>query len=160
MGAQPALEAAVQIDASPDRVWAAVSDLKAMKRRSPELVGTWLIGRPGIGCRAINLNRRKGFVWPTLSRITRWKDPAVDGGRGVIAFHVTPTDVEWSYEIEPSGAGTLLTERRSALVDPSWSVRVAARYALGGAAAHDAELLDGMRSTLSAIKAEIDQDAS
>lgn len=68
---QPALEASVDVAASPARVWAAVSDLSSMRRRSPELLGTWMLGRPAVGRRAVDVNRRKGFVWPTLSRITR-----------------------------------------------------------------------------------------
>lgn len=152
--AQPPLEASIEIAAPPAAVWAVVSDLPGMKDRSPELVRTWLRGKPGVGARAIHLNRRKGFVWPTASRITRWKDPAHDSGRGALAFHVTPTNVEWSYEIEPidGGSGTRLTERRTALVNPSLVVRLTAKYALGGAESHDQELEIGMKKTLVAIQ--------
>lgn len=151
---QPPLEASIDITASPAAVWAEVSDLKAMKDRSPELVRTWLRGRPRVGARAVHLNRRRGFVWPTTSRITRWKDPAHDSGRGALAFHVWPTDVEWSYELEPldGGARTRLTERRTALVNPSLAVRLTAKYALGGAESHDKELEKGMKRTLAAIQ--------
>ncbi|NRQ51196.1 SRPBCC family protein [Aeromicrobium stalagmiti] len=152
---QPPLETSIEIAAPPAAVWAAVSDLGAMRRRSPELVGSWMIGRPRVGRRAVNLNRRGWFVWPTFTRITRWKDPARDSGRGALAFHVTPTDVEWSYELEPTaGGGTLLTERRSALVDPSLVVRLTAKVFLGGSDSHDVELLAGMDTTLAAIAAD------
>ncbi|AXT84454.1 SRPBCC family protein [Aeromicrobium sp. A1-2] len=154
---QPALESSVEIAATPDQVWASVSDVKAMKRRSPELVGMWLFGRPKVGRRGINLNRRKGFVWPTTSRITRWKPPAQDDGRGAFTFHVWPTNVDWSYETEPTAAGTRLTERRTALVDPSLSVRLTARLALGGADGHDAEMRTGIDQTLANIKAELER---
>lgn len=157
MGDQPALEASIRIAAGSGEVWAAVSDLSAMKRRSPELVGTWMRGAPAVGRRSVNLNRRKGFVWPTLSRITRWKDPAHDDGRGFFAFHVWPTDVEWSYELTPVDGGTLLTERRTALVNPSLAVRLTAKYALGGSDGHDAEMLDGIHRTLVAIQAEVER---
>jgi hypothetical protein len=152
---QPPLEASIDIAATPDAVWAAVSDIKAMTRRSPELARTWLLGRPGVGCRTINLNRRKAVVWPTMSRITRWKPPVHDGGRGAFTFHVWPTNVDWTYEIEPHDGGTRLTERRSALVNPSLVVRLTAQLALGGANAHDVELRAGMDQTLAAIKAEL-----
>ncbi|MFI5425591.1 SRPBCC family protein [Aeromicrobium sp. UC242_57] len=156
---QPPLEASIDIEASPDAVWAVVSDLAAMKRWSPELVGTWLRGRPGVGAKAVNLNRRKGFVWPTTSRITRWKDPANDSGRGALAFHVAPTDVEWSYELEPldGGSRTRLTERRTAVVDPSLVVRLTAKLALGGASSHDERLERGMKQTLSAIQSHLER---
>ena len=151
MGGQPPLEASLDIAASPERVWAALSDLSAMRRRSPELVGTFVRGVPRVGCRAVHLNRRKAVVWPTSSRITRWKDPAHDDGHGALAFRVWPADVEWSYELEPSETGTLVTERRTAMPRPSLLVRVAARYVMGGADQHDTELLDGMHRTLAAL---------
>lgn len=156
---QPPLESTIQVAATPDDVWAAVSDVKAMSRRSPELVGMWLFGKPKPGRRGVNLNRRKGFVWPTLSRVVQWKPPAHDNGHGVFRFHVWPTRVDWSYEIAPADGGTVLTERRTALPNPSLSVRLVARYALGGADPHDAELRDGMDQTLAAIKAEVEPDA-
>ena len=151
MTGQPPLEASIEIAVPPAGVWAVLSDLRSMSRRSPELVGTWMIWRPRVGRWALHLNRRKGVVWPTLSRLTRWKDPAHDGGRGALAFHVWPTDVEWSYELEPSGTGTLVTERRTALPRPSLLVRLVAKYAMGGAEQHDVELLDGMHRTLAAL---------
>lgn len=153
MGQGP-LEASIEIAAPPATVWAAVSDLGAMKQRSPELVGMWMLGRPKVGRRGINLNRRKAFAWPTTARITRWKPPELDAGSAALAFHVWPTDVEWSYELEPTAAGTLLTERRTAPKGESLAVRLTARFALGGAENHDVELLEGMNTTLAALKAE------
>lgn len=155
MSDQPALEASVDVDASPARAWAAVSDVAAMRRRSPELVGMWVVGRPRVGALTINLNRRKGFVWPTTSRITRWKPASHDDGHGAFAFHVWPTDVEWSYETVPNGTGTTIVERRTAVVDPSATVRLTARLALGGQDSHDQELVAGMHRTLAALKAEL-----
>jgi hypothetical protein len=153
---QPPLEATIDVAASPDEVWAAVSDLRAMRRRSPELVGMWLLGRPAVGRRGINLNRRKAVVWPTTSRIVQWKPPSLDQGRGAFRFHVWPTNVEWSYELTPHEGGTRLVERRTALVNPSLVVRLMARVALGGADSHDSELCDGMDATLAAIKADVE----
>jgi hypothetical protein len=152
---QPPLESTIHVAATPDDVWAAVSDIKAMPRRSPELVGMWLFGGPKVGRRGINLNRRKGFMWPTTSRITQWKPPVHDNGRGTFRFHVWPTNVDWSYEIEPVEGGTRLTERRTALPHPSLVVRITARI-LGGADSHDSELRDGMDRTLAAIKSEVE----
>ena len=156
MAGQPPLEASIEIPVPPAGVWAVLADLRSMSRRSPELVGTWMPGAPRVGRRALHLNRRRAVVWPTTSRITRWKDPAHDGGRGALAFHVWPTDVEWSYELVPTsdGTGTIVTERRSALPRPSLLVRLTARYAMGGADQHDTELLDGMHRTLEALAAD------
>jgi hypothetical protein len=154
---QPPLETSVDIAATPDAVWAAVTDLTAMAQRSPELVVMRLLGKPKVGRRSINVNRRKGFMWPTTARITQWKPPSNDNGRGAFVFHVWPTNVDWSYETEPTATGTRLVERRTALVDPSLTVRLTARFALGGADNHDSELLKGMDSTLAAIKSEIER---
>lgn len=153
---QPPLEAEIEIAAAPDTVWTAISDVAAMKQRSPELVTMRLLGKPKVGRRSINLNRRKGFAWPTTARITRWKPPVNDDGSGAFAFHVWPTNVEWSYELEPTAGGTRVVERRTALNDPSLSVRLTARLALGGADNHDVELLAGMNATLAALKSEIE----
>lgn len=153
---QPALVSSVEIAATPDVVWAAVTDLKAMARRSPELVGMWLLGKPKVGRRSLNLNRRRGFMWPTTGRITQWKPPSNDNGRGAFVFHVWPTNVDWSYETDPTATGTQLVERRTALADASVPVRMTARFALGGADNHDRELRDGMDRTLAAIKSEVE----
>lgn len=154
---QPPLEAEIEIAATPDEVWAAISNVAAMKKRSPELVVMRTLGKPKVGRRSININRRKGFAWPTTARITRWKPPTNDGGNGSFAFHVWPTDVEWSYDLEPSSTGTRVVERRTALPDPSLSVRLTAKWALGGADNHDTELLAGMNETLAALKSEVEQ---
>lgn len=153
---QGPLETSIDIGATPDVVWDAVSDLRAMERNSPELLRTWMRGKPKVGRRALNLNRRKAMIWPTRSRITQWKPPALDSGHGALAFEVMPTDVVWSYELEPTATGTRLTERRTALVQPSTVVRLTARWALGGAENHDIELLAGMEETLTKIKAELE----
>lgn len=154
MSNQPAREASIVLDAPPAEVWAAVTDLTAMRRRSPELVGMWLMGAPKVGRRGINLNRRKGFFWPTTSRISQWLPPTATSD-GVFGFEVWPSRVEWSYEVAPDGTGTRLTERRSAVIDPSLVVRATAKLALGGADGHDAELQDGMHATLAAIQSEL-----
>lgn len=156
MAGQPPLETEVEIAASPDAVWAALSDVSAMKARSPELVAMRLLGTPKVGRRSLNLNRRKGFAWPTTSKITRWKPPAIDNGNGSFAFHVWPTDVEWSYDLVPTATGTRVVERRTALPDPSLTVRLTAKWALGGADNHDTELLAGMEATLAALKSDVE----
>jgi len=159
MAGQPALEAEIEIEATPDEVWAAVSDVDSMKSRSPELVTMRMLGKPKEGRRSLNINRSKGFAWPTTARITRWKPPANDGGSGAFAFHVWPTNVEWSYDIEPTPSGVRVVERRTALPNPSLTVRLTARWALGGADVHDVELLDGMNATLAALKSEVETSA-
>ncbi len=151
----PALSESIVVTSPPPAVWAAVTDLDAMARRSPELVGMWLFGKPRVGRSSVNLNRRGLFLWPTFSSITQFAAPT-DTTPGRFAFSVWPTDVEWSYEITPHGTGTLLTERRTAVVDPSLAIRITARLALGGQEGHDAEIRHGMVTTLAAIESDLD----
>ncbi len=151
--ALPPLEAEIEVEAPVETVWRVVSDLRTMGERSPETVRMVITRRPRVGSRGVNVNRRGAVVWPTTTRITRWKPPSHDG-TAALAFHVGPTDVEWSYELTPTDGGTRVVERRSSLPRPSPVVRWTARYLLGGSEQHDVELLDGMHRTLAALKAQ------
>lgn len=152
-GGLPALEAETTIDAPVETVWSLLSDLRAMSRRSPETVRMFIAAAPQVGTRGLNVNRRGPVVWTTTTRVTRWKPPTHDGS-AALAFHVGPTDVEWSYELTPEGDGTRVVERRSPLPTAGRVVRVAGKWFMGGAENHDVELLDGMHRTLAALKAE------
>jgi len=157
----PALEAELDIAAPVDRVWSILSDLRSMGERSPETVRMFIAKTPEVGSRGLNLNRRGAVVWPTTTRITRWKPPAHDGSAAV-AFHVGPTGVEWSYELTPAALpdgreGTRVVERRSSLPKAGLAVRLTSRWLLGGSENHDVELLEGMQRTLAAIKADAER---
>lgn len=153
----PPLEAEITVDAPVDRVWALLSDLRSMSARSPETVRMFISSSPQVGSRGLNVNRKGAVVWPTTTRITRWKTPAHDGS-AALSFHVGPTDVEWSYELTPTtGGGTRVVERRSGLARAGTVVRVAGRWFMGGAENHDVELLDGMHRTLAAVKADAER---
>jgi uncharacterized protein YndB with AHSA1/START domain len=139
------ISASVQLDAGPDAVWDVVSDLARMPEFSPELRKAFVIGRPGVGAHIVGINRRKGVVWPTTSKVVRWEP-----GRAV-AWKTRESGATWVYELEPTGTGTRLTGRR-----------VLARFTLGtsllgpvigGAKGHDAELAEGIRTTLERIRA-------
>ncbi|WP_375002339.1 SRPBCC family protein [Aeromicrobium sp. CTD01-1L150] len=152
-GGLPAIGGEIEIYAPVETVWALVSDLKAMGRRSPETVRMFIAGAPQVGTRGFNVNRKGAVVWPTTTRITRWKPPQHDGS-AALAFHVGPTDVEWSYELTPTESGTRLVERRSSSPRAGLTVRLVSRWLMGGAENHDVELVDGIERTLAAIKAE------
>lgn len=153
------LEAEIEVAAPVDRVWDVVADLRSMGSRSPETVRMFGVDDPRPGSRGVSVNRRGAVLWPTTTRITRWKPPTHDG-TAALAFHVWPTDVEWSYELTATAAGTRVVERRSGLAEPSAVVRHTARWLMGGAENHDVELLEGMRATLLAVKADAEATSS
>ncbi len=98
------------IGASPDRVWAMVSDLTRMGEWSPESQGvTWLRGatgpQPGATFRGANRNGKK--KWETRGTI-------VDAEPGrLLTFRITAAGfkvAEWRYELETTATGCRVTE--------------------------------------------------
>ena len=149
----PRLEAAVDIAAPGAVVWAVVSDLRRMGEWSPECVRMRVFGAPRVGAWVIGLNRRRWVMWTTFSRITRYEPERR------IAWRVLESGAEWTYEMRPAPLGTRLTERRDLpLAGMHRLSALFARIALGGAAGHDAELLEGMHTTLLRIKAAAEAD--
>ncbi len=152
----PALEAEIDVDAPVEDVWRLLADLRSMSERSPETVRMFITRSPAVGSRGVNVNRKGWIVWPTTTRITRWKPPAHDGS-AALGFWVGPTAVEWSYELTAADGGTRVVERRSGLPRAGFVVRLASRWFMGGAVHHDTELLDGMHRTLRALKADAER---
>lgn len=144
------LETSIEILATPATVWEIVSDLRRMTEWSPEVVFQKFTGHKiGLGTRSINLNKRKGFVWPTSSKVTAF-DPEKK-----ITFFVHGSSALWTYELEPTTTGTRLTERRDFKNGKRNVIgRVTAAIALGGVESHDVELIEGMNKTLARIKGE------
>jgi uncharacterized protein YndB with AHSA1/START domain len=144
------IEASIHIDAPPARVWGIVSDQRRMNEFSPETFRQKFFGQEiGLGTRSINLNKRKGFFWPTASLITEF----VPEQR--LAFYVYLAGTIWSYDLEPSDGGTTVTERREVKRGRRTVLaRLTASLALGGVDEHDVELIAGMKTTLARIKAE------
>lgn len=147
----PALEAEIDIAAPVETVWSLLSDLRSMSERSPETVRMVIGSAPEVGSRGLNVNRKGAVVWPTTSRITRWKPPTHDGS-AALAFRIWPVDVEWSYELTPEGGRTRVVERRSSLPRAGLTTRLVGKWLMGGAENHDVELLDGMHRTLEALR--------
>jgi uncharacterized protein YndB with AHSA1/START domain len=146
---QPAsISTTVQMSATPDQVWQVVSDLGRMPEFSPELRKAFVVGRPGVGANIIGINRRKAVVWPTTSKVVRWEP-----GRAV-AWKTRESGATWVYELEPSGTGTSVTGRR---VLPRFTLGTSLLGPfIGGAAGHDAELTEGIRTTLERIRATVE----
>ncbi|MFC5679388.1 SRPBCC family protein [Aeromicrobium endophyticum] len=149
MSNQPLIQHSIEIAAPPAAVWAIVSDLRRMGEWSPQCVRMTVLGREvGVGTRTINLNRDGWKRWPTSSRVVVFEPEQT------LAFRVPINRTVWTYELEPSASGTVLTESRRAPSGVSRLSNIAVGAALGGTEAFEASLSDGIRRTLERIKAE------
>ncbi|GAB17578.1 hypothetical protein GOEFS_036_00160 [Gordonia effusa NBRC 100432] len=146
--AAPLIEASIDIDASPEQVWAVVSDLKRMGEWSPQCLKMIIRGNPiSLGTRTINVNRRGPLVWPTTAKVVRF-EPNKE-----LAFRITENHTVWSYTLTPNAAGVTLTERREAKNGETTTVsRVLIDRMFGGADSFEAELHEGMNESLGKIK--------
>jgi hypothetical protein len=142
------ISATIEMKADPEVVWAIVSDFRRMPEFSPELRKAYVIGKPGVGAKIIGVNRRKFVVWPTSSKVVRWEP-----GRAV-AWKTRESGATWIYELEGTPAGTRVTGRR---VLPKFTAGTSLLGpAIGGAAGHDRELAEGIRTTLERIKSAVE----
>lgn len=164
----PLIEQTIEVDASPARVWALVSDLPRLAEWSPQVVRTFLRGgRPvRMGSRMVNLNRRGLLLWPTTASVVRFVPERE------IAFLVRENGATWSFTLEPApgdtadpadpegtagAGGTRIIQRREAAPGLSTtSLRLTDRV-LGGQVSFQAELRQGMEQTLRRIKAEAER---
>jgi hypothetical protein len=99
------------------------------------------------GTRTINLNRRKRMFWPTTCTVVEIVPERK------LAFRVDTNNTIWSYELEPSGAGTRLIESRHAENGVTAFSNLSVNALFGGTANFERELLDGMNASLARIKA-------
>jgi uncharacterized protein YndB with AHSA1/START domain len=149
MSNQPLIQHSIEIAAPPATVWGIVSDLRRMGEWSPQCVRMAVLGREvGVGTRTLNLNRDGWKRWPTSSRVVVFEPEQT------LAFRVPLNRTVWTYELEPSATGTVLTESRRAPSGVSRLSNIAVGAALGGTEAFEASLSDGIRRTLERIKAE------
>ena len=146
MGA-PLLQAQIDIDAPPAKVWALISDLSRMPEWSPQTRKMKLLGSMRVGAKTVNVNRRGLQAWPTTSTIT-----AIEPERK-LAFRVDLNGTEWSYELEPIDGGTRVIESRRAPNGVKKVSTVLGNAMMGGVPSFEEELVDGMNQTLARIKA-------
>lgn len=149
------LEESVEIEAPPAAVWSVVSDVRRTGEWSPECRRVVVLGRGPVaeGSRILGINRRGLMVWPTTSRVHRFEPGQA------IGWTVAENGAQWTYELQPTASGTLLTERREA---PHGIAPLAARFTdlfLGGNEPHSGELEEGMRQTLGRIKQIVERVA-
>lgn len=146
--ARELISGTIDIAAEPGRVWAIVSDLKAMGERSPQCLRMWVRGGAlRVGSRTVNLNRRGLLVWPTTSTIT-----ALDPER-TLEFKVTENGARWRYDLEPlPDGGTRVTESRLVSRGVTALSLKLQRWFLGGVGPFEDELERGIATTLQRLK--------
>ncbi|MFH8559998.1 SRPBCC family protein [Streptomyces sp. NPDC017988] len=102
------VEERVAVNASAERVYAMVAEIRRMGRWSPECRA--VLSRRAVPCegdRFVGFNRRGGWVWFTSCRVVR-----AEPGRE-FAFRVTSFGLPialWGYRMEPTAEGVELIE--------------------------------------------------
>lgn len=117
----PELEATVDIDASPEAVWALVAD----PTRTPEWSGVvkrseWAgdPAEPVAGARFVGHNRFNGFRWSRECVVTQADAPRVFAFSTLDKLGEEQT--RWRYRIEPAGPGCRVTLDYEVVSIPRW----------------------------------------
>jgi uncharacterized protein YndB with AHSA1/START domain len=146
------LRAETTIEAPPETVWAALTDLSRMPDWSPELVRMIPLGRGGlrVGRQYLGVNRRKAAVWPTRSVVSTYEP-----GRS-LAWDTRSSGARWVYELDPEGTGTRVVHRREVPQRLTLLSRAFAPLFLGGNDGHADDLERDMGVTLARLKAAVE----
>ena len=144
------VEVTVRIAASPERVWELVGDLSRMGEWSPECRRVeWVGGStgPALDARFRGHNQFGWRRWTTNGRIVTYeKNSAVAFDVSVLGMPVA----RWSYELQPDGDGTALTER---FVDHRQGLLKALAPLARGVSDTETHNRAGMQQTLERIRA-------
>ncbi len=143
----PLLQAQIDIEAPASKVWALISDFRRMPQWSPQCRWMRSFGPLRQGTRTLNFNRRKRLFWPTTCTVVE----VIPDKK--LAFRVDTNRTIWSYELEPNGEGTRVTESRHAENGVSAFSSMSVNALLGGNTNFERELVDGMNTSLANIKA-------
>lgn len=123
-------EAHVTVAASPETVWAVISDVTRVGEWSGECRGCVWVGDADAaspGARFRGRNRRAGFRWTRLNEIVVAQPPHTLVWRTVPRVPY-PDSVEWRLTVEEGEGGTLVSESFEVLDMPrlmEWAVSVA-----------------------------------
>ena len=154
-------QVSLHVNASPEELYALVSDVTRMGEWSPETVRCqWLDGAtgPAVGARFKGSNRRGIMRWSTKPRVV-----AAEPGREfafVAGLMISPREMtKWRYEFQPApDGGTDVTESFEMVDDLPWYVSIGER--IMGIKDRKADLEAGVRQTLERIKAAAERSAS
>ncbi|MBP2330716.1 putative membrane protein [Kibdelosporangium banguiense] len=107
---KPTVEVRTWVNATPERVWAIVSDVSLMPDMSDELQAVqWVDGdRPAVGGKFVGRSRHESFgEWSTTSHVIEYEP-----GR-TFAWAVADLDrpsAIWRFRLSPKDSGTQLSE--------------------------------------------------
>lgn len=146
------LRAETVIDAPPDQVWTALTDLRLMAESSPELLRMLPLKRGGlrVGQWYVGINRRKAVIWPSRN-IVAVLEPGTS-----LAWDTKTSGARWIYDLAPEGTGTRVVHHRPVPGKLTFLGRAFASVALGGTEHHADELETGMAQTLARLKAAVE----
>lgn len=149
------ITSSIDIDASPEAVWAVVSDLRRMGEWSPQCRRMFIRGgEVKAGTRTLNINRQGLLVWPTRCKVKVFEP------NRQLDFKVAENGTIWSFELEPTATGTRLTESRKAPHGVSKLSNTLTQKVLGGTENFEEGLQAGIEQTLQRIKAAAESAAS
>ncbi|MFT4087194.1 MAG: SRPBCC family protein [Gordonia sp. (in: high G+C Gram-positive bacteria)] len=153
--AAPLIEDSIDIKATPEQVWAVISDLARMGEWSPQCKKMFILGGPvKAGTSTVNINRRGPLFWPTHSKVVVF-EPNKE-----LAFRVAENRTVWSFKIAPSDDGVTVTESRTAVGGQTTKLSsVFVDKLLGGEQQFESELTAGIAETLGKIKRAAEQSA-
>ncbi len=140
----------LQISASPDEVYAMISDVERIPEWSPECVRVVWKGEshtPEVGARFRGQNKYKIMRWTTTCEI----QVAEAGSEFAFSTMMGKKELNrWTYAMEARDGGTFLTEKCEQKYDP-WFLKPSGW--IMGLMKHPEANERGMRDTLDAIKA-------
>src|SRR4051812_47743664 len=99
-------EVSVWIEASPEEVWALVTDIGRYGEGSPENRGAQCGEELGVGVKFTGANRHGFMRWSTHCEVVEYEKPSR------FAFQVRESQMRWGYRLEPENGGTKVTEWR------------------------------------------------
>lgn len=144
-------QASIAVRAEPGPLWAMVADVTRVGEWSPETErAEWVDGAagPAVGARFKGYNRRRKARWSTVCEVIE-----ADPGRS-FAFAVggaAKPETVWRYRFEPAGDSVTVTESFELVKPLGFFSRLLTRVTTG-VKDREADLEEGMRSTLAALK--------
>lgn len=121
-------EASVHVEASPEEVYAIVSDVTRTPEWSPEVIRCrWVDGadRPKVGARFRGTSRSRLVRWTCTCEVVT-ADPGREFAFRTLFDRVNKDSTTWRYTFEPRDRGTVVTESYEVHDPPTRLIRVVA----------------------------------